>query len=252
MKFELLDRYMRRFEFERSYAFPPEMYVVVQLQVFQGERLFEKYKKPYDEELKQHFEEVTRYLMTSPIRLLISYAYLFGEEISLLIPKSVDNLGRLARKVSSLLVGEASGRMSLLEGEVVSFEARLFQLPNEECVIDYFFWRQEAAQREALHRYALHWLVKEGKNKKEASRELAKLDVRGREKILEKAGKPFSSLPPWQTRGFALFWQPKRLKTTHPKTGAEVEYWRKELAKEEELPLDREKYRRFLLSHLNG
>lgn len=250
MKFEHLDRYMRRFELERQYCFPPEMYVVIQLQGQKFQHLSEKknFQEPYDESLRDLMIQTTCHLLET--KLSVVYGFTFDNEISLLIHKSMDNFGRLARKFSSILVGEASGKFSLLIGEVTSFEARIFQLPNEECMVDYFFWRREEASRTALHKYCHHLLAQENLSSKELAGRRASLDIKAKEKLLKKNGICFSSLPLWQKNGLGILWETYQQEGENPETGKKVKFWRKRIKIEQRLSTEQNEYREFLLKRV--
>ena len=61
-----------------------------------------------------------------------------------------------------MLAGEASARFSLLLGDAACFDCRVSQLPNAENVIDYFRWRQEDANRNALNGHCYWTLRRDG------------------------------------------------------------------------------------------
>ncbi|RME04363.1 MAG: hypothetical protein D6805_03320 [Planctomycetota bacterium] len=251
MKFELLDRYMRRFELERQYSFPPEMYVVVQLEGYRFSQINERVDElqgPYSEELHRVLVESARYLMEGEISVL--YSYIFDEELSFLLPKSMDNLGRSARKVTSYFTGQASGKCSLLFQRVVSFSARIFQLPNIECVVDYFLWRLEEANRRLLHRYGRFVLEKKGLSRAQAAKELQLMDIRGKEKLLKNAGIELCKLPFWQRAGSAIFWQPYEHEGYNPKLDKKIKTWRKRLYVDTGFPIRKSEYRQYLLDRL--
>ncbi|RME86973.1 MAG: hypothetical protein D6785_02580 [Planctomycetota bacterium] len=249
MKFELLDRYMRRFELDKEYAFPPEMYVAIHLEGYHLEKLKKekKWLQPGCEEWKKLFVETTESLMNTIPGT--KYAYFTPDEISLLLSKTMDNYGRLARKISSLATGYCSAKFSLLTQSVAAFQTRIFQLPNEECVVDYFFWRKEAGYRANLHRFCLYLLQSQGMGEKEAAQSLGKLDTRGKEGLIKKYGESLSSYPSWFFQGIGFFWKPKRETKITPQ-GKKVEFWRNQVAWDENLTAPKEVYRRFILEHL--
>jgi tRNA(His) 5'-end guanylyltransferase len=125
---------------------------------------------PYDEAFRDAMLETAEHLMDCGLRVI--YAYTHSDEISLLFHPEENAYNRLMRKYISILAGEASAKLSLLLGDLATFDCRISQLPAVEQVLDYFLWRSEDARRNALSSHCYWALRKAGKTPKEAGEEL--------------------------------------------------------------------------------
>jgi tRNA(His) guanylyltransferase len=122
------------------------------------------------------------HLMQGGLRVV--YGYTQSDEISLLMHLEERSFGRTLRKYLSVLAGEASGKCSVLFGEVVAFDCRISELPNAGLVVEYFRWRQEDAARNALAAHCTWALRAEGRTGDEAARQLAGLALADRHDVV--------------------------------------------------------------------
>jgi tRNA(His) 5'-end guanylyltransferase len=183
------------------------------------------------------------HLMDCGFRVI--YAYTHSDEISLLFHPEESAYNRLMRKYISILAGEASAKLSLLLGDLATFDCRLSQLPAVEQVLDYFLWRSENAHRNALSSHG-YWAVrKAGKTPKEASEELKGLSFEEKNELLIGHGIDFESLPGWQKSGIGLLWETYEKSATDPTSEQEVLARRYRVARVMDLP-EKEAYTQFV------
>lgn len=168
-----------------------------------------------------------------------------SDEISLLFHRDGSAFGRKARKLDSILAGEASAKFSLLLGDVAAFDCRLCELPNAALVRDYFRWRNEDAHRNALNAHCYWAMRKEGRSVKEASDALLQISVSDKNELLFKHGINFNDVPTWQKRGVGIYWETYEKLGTNPKTGEAVTASRRRLTKNFDLPM-KDGYSKFI------
>ena len=170
MNFDEFDKKMRVYEESLDQIIPPEIYMVARLDGRSFTKLTKEtmdYEAPFDEEFKNVMVAVTQSLMDC--RFKVSYAYTESDEISLLFNIDEEAFGRKVRKYNSTLAGEASATASLTLGRKATLDCRMVPLPNLEKVADYFLWRQEDANRNALNSWCYWTLRKEGLSKRAAT-----------------------------------------------------------------------------------
>ena len=163
MIFDELDAKMRTYEQSLDQVLLPDMYMVARLDGRGFTKLTKevcKFEAPFDERFRDMMVNTTKTLMDCGFRVV--YAFTESDEISLLFDKDEDTFGRKVRKFNSTLAGEASAAISLALGMVATFDCRMVPLPNLERVEDYFRWRQEDANRNALNSHCYWMLRKEG------------------------------------------------------------------------------------------
>lgn len=160
--------------------------------------------KPFDVRVRDAMVATCEHLMHGGFRVV--YGYTQSDEISLLLHRDEPAFGRKLRKYLSVLAGEASGKASVLVGEVVAFDCRISELPNAGLVADYFRWRQEDAARNCLAAHCTWALRGEGLAADEAARQLAGLSLANRHELLFRHDRNFNELPAWQKRGVGLYW----------------------------------------------
>ncbi len=177
----------------------------------------------------------TKALMDCGFRIV--YAFTESDEISLLFDKSEDAFGRKVRKYNSTLAAEASAAFSLELGMVATFDCRMVPLPNAERVEDYFRWRQEDANRNALNSHCYWMLRKEGKSVREATAELEGKGVSFKNELLFSRGINYDNLPSWQKRGIGLWKEDFDKEGLNPITGESTIAKRSRIHEEYELPL---------------
>lgn len=214
MNFDEFDKKMRVYEQSIDQVILPDMYLVARLDGRGFTRLTKdicKFEAPFDVRFRDLMVNTTKELMDCGFRVI--YAYTESDEISLLFAPEEDAFGRKARKFNSTLAGEASAAFSLMLGQKATFDCRIAPLPNIDRVQDYFRWRQEDANRNALNSYCYWTLRKEGKSVRQATRELEGKGVSFKNELLFSRGINYDKLPAWQKRGVGIW------KETYEKEG---------------------------------
>ena len=238
MNFDELDKKMRIYEQSLDQVLVPDMYMVARLDGRSFTKLTKevcKFEAPFDEHFRDMMVNTTKALMDCGFRIV--YAFTESDEISLLFDKDEDAFGRKVRKYNSTLAGEASAAFSLELGMVATFDCRMVPLPNEERVEDYFRWRQEDANRNALNSHCYWMLRKEGKSVREATAELEGKGVSFKNDLLFSRGINYDKLPSWQKRGIGLWKEDFDKEGLNPITCERTMAKRSRIHVEYELPL---------------
>jgi tRNA(His) 5'-end guanylyltransferase len=116
------------------------------------------FEAPFDPRFRDLMVETAEHLM-SACGFNIVYGFTESDKISVLFGLEENRFGRELRKLISILAGDASAKFSLLLGALACFDCRIAQLPSLELVLDYFRWRSEDAQRNALNAHG-YWLLR--------------------------------------------------------------------------------------------
>lgn len=241
MTFDELDQKMRIFETAADCCVLPEIFMVARLDGRSFTRLTKEvcqFEAPFDERFRDMMVATAETLMNCGFR--VTYAYTESDEISLLLAQDEKQFGRKLRKYNSILAGEASARLSLLLGQVATFDCRISQLLNIELVVDYFRWRNEDAARNALNAYCYWTLRKSGQSEPEATAKLVGLSAAQKNELLFQHGINFNDVPNWQKRGVGLYWEEYDKPSRNPITGAEVMARRRRIKKDSDLPMKAE------------
>lgn len=237
MKFDELDSKMRVFETLHDYVILPEVYIVARIDGRGFTRLTKErhaFEAPFDIRFRDMMVATVEHLMDCGFRII--YGYTQSDEISLMFHRDESAFGRKARKLDSILAGEASAKFSLLLGDVAAFDCRLCELPNPALVRDYFRWRNEDAHRNALNAHCYWAMRKEGRSVKEASDALLQISVSNKNELLFKHGINFNDVPSWQKR-VGVYWETYEKLGTNRKTGETVTASRRRLNKNFDLPM---------------
>jgi tRNA(His) guanylyltransferase len=251
VNFDELDRKMRVYETAHDHCVLPGLHMVARLDGRGFTRLVREvhaFEAPFDRRFHDIMVETTSHLMQCGFDL--RYGYTESDEISLLFPRDESSFGRKLRKLTSVLAGEASGKFSLLLGDLACFDCRISQLPSDDLVIDYFRWRCEDAHRNALNAHAYWMLRKEGQTRREATAALEGSSVADKNELLFARGVNFDTLPAWQKRGTGVFWETYEKRGVDPRTGSETVATRRRLRVDEDLPR-KEAYADFLRQFLS-
>ena len=238
MNFDELDKKMRVYEQSLDQILLPEMYMVARLDGRGFTRLTKeicKFEAPFDERFRDMMIHTTEVVMSCGFRVV--YAFTESDEISLLFDKDEDTFGRKVRKYNSTLAGEASAAISLALGRVATFDCRMVPLPTIERVQDYFRWRQEDANRNALNSHCYWKLRKEGMSVNEATKELEGKGVSFKNELLFARGINYDKLPSWQKRGIGMWNEQYEKEGYNPMTKETVSAVRSRIHVEYELPL---------------
>ena len=141
MKFDDLDIKMRVYETSVDYCVLPGVYIVARIDGRNFTRLTKeigKFEAPFDVKFRDLMVETAKHLMNCGFKVI--YGYTESDEISLLFDLNIDLFSRKIRKYISILAGEASAKFTSLFNDIVAFDCRICQLPNERVVVDYFRW----------------------------------------------------------------------------------------------------------------
>jgi tRNA(His) 5'-end guanylyltransferase len=237
MKFDDLDARMRVFETGFDFCVLPGIYIVARLDGRHFTRLtreVHQFEAPYDQRFRDLMVTTVDHLMNCGFKM--TYGYTQSDEISLLFHRDDNTFGRKLRKLESVLAGEASAKFSLQLGDLAAFDCRICQLPNAEYVVDYFRWRQEDANRNALNGHCYWMLRGQGRLQAEATAMLQKMGVADKNEFLFQNGINFNDLPDWHKRGVGLYWELVDKPGINPLTGEQVTSKRWKLKSDYHLP----------------
>jgi tRNA(His) 5'-end guanylyltransferase len=252
MNFDELDEKMRKYEQSVDQIILPEIYMVARIDGRSFTRLTKEichFEAPFDVKFRDMMIETVRSLMDCGFRVI--YGFTESDEISLLFHPDEQTFGRKIRKYNSILAGQASAAFSLQLGMPAVFDCRMIPLPTVDRVKDYFLWRQEDANRNALNSHCYWLLRKEGKAADEANAVLEGQSVAFKNEFLFQHGINYNDLPSWQKRGTGLYWEDYEKVGFNPITNKEEIATRRRLKTDMELPL-REEYASFIEGILSG
>lgn len=252
MKFDELDKRMRVYETAHDHCILPGLYMVARLDGRSFTKLTkEKYKfeAPFDLKFRDIMVETTKHLMQCGFKVI--YGYTQSDEISLLLDLNDGTFQRKERKINAILAGEASAQFSLLLGDRGVFDCRISQLPNPNLVVDYFRWRNEDANRNALNAHCYWHLRNNGKTPRQANKQLTQLSIADKNEWLFQQGINFNELPNWQKRGIGLYWQNCPKDGFNPLTKCTVKTFRKVLKVNDNLPM-KDEYSQFIDQLISG
>lgn len=217
MKFDELDKQMRTFETAHDHCVLPDMCMVARLDGRNFTRLTRdtcEFEAPFDEVFRDLMVDTTMHLMQCGFKVI--YGYTQSDEISLLLHPEDTTFNRKLRKINSVLAGEASAMFSTLatlerktktgEPVIAAFDCRVSQLPNADRVCDYFSWRQEDANRNALNSYCYWTLRQNGATVGQATKQLSGMGVATKNELLFQLGINYNDVPSWQKRGVGIKW----------------------------------------------
>ncbi len=246
MKFSDFDTRMRTFETVHDYQVLPGMYMVARLDGRGFTRLTKerhRFTAPFDEQFRDFMIATTQYLMDVGFNII--YGYTQSDEISILFHKDEGTFGRKPRKLNSILAGEASAKFSTMLGDIAVFDCRISQLPNPDLVCDYFRWRAEDANRNALQSHCYWMLRNEGASTSTATATLEGMSSANKQELLFSRGLNFNDLPAWQKRGTGLYWQQYQKESRNQVTGEAVVATRRRIKTDLQLPM-KESYNHFI------
>ncbi|MBP1046638.1 hypothetical protein I6N96_10090 [Enterococcus sp. BWM-S5] len=238
MKFSELDAKMRIYETNQDHIVLPEMYMVARIDGRNFTTLTkdrEKFEAPFDVRFRDYMVETVKHLMNCGFHVI--YGYTESDEISLLFSLNEAAFSRKTRKYNSILAGEASAKFSLLLGSIGAFDCRISELPTKNAVIDYFRWRNEDANRNALNAHC-YWLQrKQGASVAKATGYLEGLSVSEKNEFLFQHGVNFNEIPKWQKRGIGVYWKQEEKVGFNPVTKESSKTIRRKLFVDYELPM---------------
>jgi tRNA(His) guanylyltransferase len=231
MKFDDLDRQMRRFEASLDQFAPQDHYIVARLDGRGFTKLTKEtlaFKRPFDTRFHEAMVQVCEHLMGTGLRIALCYTQ--SDEISLLFASNENAFNRKTRKLTSVLAGEASGVFSLALGTPAAFDCRICPLPSLGDAVDYFRWRTQDATRNALSAYCYWTLRERGIGAAGADLQLAGLSSEAKRAFLQTMAIDFDDVAEWERRGAMLVWKDVSHAGKNPITGAVEETIRRRLA----------------------
>ncbi len=246
MKFDELDNKMRIFETGHDHCVLPGIHIVARLDGRNFTRLTKElhdFESSFDDRFRDAMVQTVEHLMDCGFR--VTYGYTESDEISLLLDRGENAFARKTRKLNSILAGEASAKFSLLLGDVGCFDCRISQLPSVSDVLDYFRWRSEDANRNALNAHCYWSLRKEGQDANQATKALLGLSIADKNELLFQRGVNFNHLPSWQKRGIGVIWERYEKEAVNEKTGEPVTANRRRIKRVLDLPM-RDEYSDFV------
>ena len=251
MKFDDFDKRMRVYEQSIDQYIVPGLYIVARLDGRSFTKLTReicRFEAPFDQRFRDLMVNTTKHIMNCGFKVL--YGYTESDEISLLFSPDNSAFANKVRKINTILAGEASGYFSLALGKVVSFDCRVAPLPNAALVKDYFLWRQEDANRNALNLWCYWTLRKEGLSKNEATQYLRAKSVDFKNELLFSKQINYNDVPKWQKRGIGIYSKERICRGYNPLLEKEVLVTRRSFEADYELPIS-EKYSAFIGSFLD-
>lgn len=241
MQFDDLDKQMRLYETSNDRFVLPDIYVVARIDGRSFTKLTKqtvKFDAPFDSRFRDLMIATVEHLMECGFQVV--YGYTQSDEISLLLSKDFSAFHRKARKILSVLAGEASAAFSVKLGQIGAFDCRLCELPTAKLVVDYFRWRQADATRNALNAHCYWMLRKEGMSKAEATKLISGMSIAAKNELLFEHGVNFNDLPLWQKLGIGFYRGKMERKGYNPVTRQTVTTMRNTIIKDLELPMGEE------------
>lgn len=230
MTFDELDGAMRAYEQSFDMWVAPKMYIVVRLDGRSFTKLTKetcKFDAPFDERFRNLMVDTLKYLMENSGFQTV-YGFTESDEMSILFKLDDNTFGRKIRKINTTLAGEASAFFTkelyrrLGIDVIASFDCRVCPLPNADVVKDYFIWRQEDANRNALNGWCYWTLRKNGDSKRSATSQLCGKGVSFKNELLFQNGINYNDCPSWQKRGVGIYFKEVNKEGFNPILGVKV------------------------------
>ncbi len=210
-EFKTLSEYQRlidRFENVNDGYLLPDVRLIVRIDAHRfgdGWSGFKDQDYPYHKAILETLITVARKLMCLDLR--VNYAFIHGDEISLLFDK-IEGAG-LRRRAKFLTHIASAGAVFFLEEFKlpVFFRAKLSELPSDNHVIDYFFWQRKVALRNYFSRAFGTLLSERGRSAKEIASKISGLTEDGLWEMAVELGIEIESIPSCFLFGTGLWWQ---------------------------------------------
>lgn len=241
MNFNDLDTIMRQFETCTDQYVLPELWMVARLDGKGFTKLTKRmnFDKPFDDKFKSIMIKVCEHMMLNTGFKFI-YAYTQSDEISLLFSFNENTFKRKTRKLNSTLAAQASVEFSLLTGEKAYFDCRISTLPSIDKVVDYFSWRQEDANRNALNGYC-YWTLRDHDITSRKATSILENKGKGfKNELLFNYGINYNETPLWHRRGTGLYFMPVLKEGWNPITQSGTVKFKNVLHVEDELDFQQE------------
>jgi tRNA(His) guanylyltransferase len=163
------------------------------------------FERPFDPRFAKSMVKAVTHVVGTDGNLLFAYAE--HGEFSVLFSSAGDDGQGNGRALLCQLASQAAGRLSLLLGDLVTFDVHLYQFPSPELAKAYFLWRQTCQRSAFIDRYVLHLLRQNDKTEAEASSILEDFGDEEKREILAQSAVDLDALPQWQLRGTGVYWQ---------------------------------------------
>lgn len=240
MRFDDLDKIMRTYEESLDQYIEPDKIIIACLDGRSFTKLTKEtcdFKKPFDENFRDMMVATVMHLMKD-CGFNIVRGFTESDEISLLLASDSTQFNRKVRKLNSILAGEASAYFSLQLGIPACFDCRIIPLPDQERVDDYFSWRQEDANRNALNSWC-YWTLRDKEYNAADAQEIIKgKSIEEKKELLEQYGITYELLPEWQRKGVNVQWHTVEKEGWNPMTQTKTVTTRKELRHNLQWPSD--------------
>jgi tRNA(His) 5'-end guanylyltransferase len=260
MDFKMFDAKMREHEASMDVCVPVDSYMIARLDGHGFSKLTKrlKFEKPFDEKFHAMMLHILCSLMQKS-NFHIVYGYTQSDEISLLFSADEQSYSRKTRKLNSLLAGYTSAfateylvkEMGITEPVV--FDCRVIPLPAPEDVCDYFVWRKEDAERNALNGYCCWMLrLKDHRSARWAASTMDKQSIAWKRKLLrERFEIDFNEVAAWERFGCGMYFTTVKCDGYNPVTGEHVLCERQRLVTTEDIG-ENDWYRRWLSERFLG
>ena len=231
MRFDDLDKIMRTYEESLDQYIEPDRLIIARLDGRSFTRLTKEvceFRKPFDEGFRNLMVGTVMHLMKDA-GFNVVRGFTESDEISLLLAPDSTQFNRKVRKLNSILAGEASAYFSLQLGMPACFDCRIIPLPDQERVDDYFSWREEDANRNALNSWCYWTLREDGFNAVDAQGHIKGKSIEEKKGLLRQYNIEYDTLPLWQRKGIHVRWVEVEKEGWNPILNISVTTTRKEL-----------------------
>jgi tRNA(His) 5'-end guanylyltransferase len=221
---------MRQFAYFKSLKIPEGMYpiVLVDGRNFHNVARQLKLKAPYDPRFRMSLVMAAKALM-NPNDFQISLAYIQSDELSFIMPPSVNAFSRRVEKWISVFASTIAGCFCRsyhkeLEGlNPISFDARIFIFPEAANVYEYLQVRQRDCLTNCLESYAYWTLRHSGRSKKETQARLEGMNQSDKQEMLfTEFNLNFNNITAEQKRGDIIHFIEKQVNGMNGITEEEV------------------------------
>ena len=141
-------RQLERFENFNDGAILPDLYTIIRVDGRRAGKSWNEQPRgsyPYADDMIEAFISAGREMFCIGLRCV--YAFVHGDEISIVLDPSETSNARRRHKLVSLMASAASVGFLRSVGLPAYFHAKLSELPTREHVEDYFLWQRKVASR---------------------------------------------------------------------------------------------------------
>lgn len=205
-----LGEYQRALErFERCDGFTlPDIRVVIRIDAHRSGPEWQSFPDsgyPFDPQFVRALVHAGHHLLCSGFR--IQFAYIHGDEISLLLDRAETMTQRRRTRLASLLASAASVAFVRAFPRAVVFHAVMSELPTDDHVVDYFMWQRKVATRNFLSRTLGLALAAKGMTAQEIDARIGKATDEDKWALLAELGRSQAEVSAYDRLGLALWWE---------------------------------------------